>query len=382
MRKYLHLSSCFLLMLLNITIVKTVSADEEFVYQYPLTPVDSIIFDMHLIKHYYYYYAHKFDNKKMFPAEKETLFIQRIEKKYFLSKKYLGEGFFYFDALLTNTPSIAFAKKLMKYGSDALAIDKWNGSTLLTNAVYQRYPIKVLDFNLHSEKYLQYDIETEYHADNDDPSNNIEWAKNLPFKNSIELAKLYMGLGVDIDVKNKEGENALTLSLASYVVFLESYDGYKEEHKTYDDKHKANDIKKPHTYVGYATYYFYRTPVTYWLEEFIEAGYPASMLETHKLLYPRFMKSASVEDVKDMLDNPEAYAIEVNINCNYDKDEDETALICPLTPSINIRDAMGRTPLHIAGNEGNEDVFNYLKNNGADASIMDYRKNLAMLKTN
>ena len=78
-----------------------------------------------------------------------------------------------------------------------------------------------------------------------------------------------------------------------------------------------------------------------------------------------------------MLDNPKAHAIKTNINCNYDKDEDEdeTALICPLTPSINMRDAMGRTPLHIAGNEGNQAVYDYLKNMGADTSIMDYRGN-------
>ena len=216
---------------------------------------------------------------------------------------------------------------------------------------------------------------------------------------AIALAKLYLSLGVDIHaittVYDGIPQNALTQSYMKYfkIIRINLGEDYNNKEAVFgniepEDVPAIDPNPLPDYYNGLQPktdtkkYAYRKSKVTYWLEEFIESGYSAEMLDTHKLHYPRFMKSASVEEIKRMLDNPKAHAIKTNINCNYDKDEDETALICPLIPSINIRDAMGRTPLHIAGEQGNEDVFNYLKNNGADTSIMDYRNNLAILKTN
>ena len=47
-----------------------------------------------------------------------------------------------------------------------------------------------------------------------------------------------------------------------------------------------------------------------------------------------------------------------------------------------MRDAMGRTPLHIAGEQGNKAVFNALITIGADTNIKDYRGLLPKLNSN
>ncbi|MCH9852236.1 MAG: hypothetical protein K0U45_06500 [Alphaproteobacteria bacterium] len=45
-----------------------------------------------------------------------------------------------------------------------------------------------------------------------------------------------------------------------------------------------------------------------------------------------------------------------------------------------MRDAMGRTPLHIAGLAKNKAVYDFLITQGADITIKDFRDNLPILK--
>ena len=222
----------------------------------------------------------------------------------------------------------------------------------------------------------------------------LDFGFNISTNSILSLAKLYLSLGVDIHaittVEDDKSRNALTASYIQYlkIIRINLGEDYNNKEAVFgniepEDVPAIDPNPLPDYYNGLQPkvdtkkYAYRKSKVTYWLEEFIESGYPAEMLDTHKLHYPRYMKSASVEDVKDMLDNPKAHAIKTNINCNENAKGEP---ICPLTPSVNIRDAMGRTPLHIAGNEGNEAVYNYLRNNGADTSIMDYRNNLAILK--
>ena len=351
-------------------------------------------YDMNLVRAEYYYHAGKYDDSKIFPAEREQFLIKKIEDEYFASGdvKELDEGY-NLNAFIN---SLGFAKMFLRYGVDGLYVSRKFKYTSLIIIVRQTdSPPPQEDLPLEEVRdYVQFRSEQDADA-------YLDFGFNISTNSILSLAKLYLSLGVDIHaittVEDDKSRNALTASYIQYLKIIrinlgEDYDnkeavfGYIEP----EDVPAIDPNPLPDYYNGLQPevdtkkYAYRKSKVTYWLEEFIESGYSAEMLDTHKLHYPRFMKEASVEDVKDMLDNPQANAIKANINCNYDKDEDEdeTPLICPLIPSINMRDAMGRTPLHIAGEQGNEDVFNYLKNNGADASIMDYRKNLAMLKTN
>ncbi len=316
----------------------------------------------------YAYYAHRYDDGSYFPEAREQEILTHVENQFLKDKPYPVEtnieGYFWVNPL-NYSHSLAMAKLLLRYGGNPFHQNEIRfGSFDIGWITRQKGRKKIQHFENHNEviKALQ--------------SRSHSWSPDLPSDIAIDISKLFLGLGVDMAADAKRWGDTLrkTLHEAQLKRGRVTQDSYIKP----DNRHSADDLKKPEHDIYYKIdTHFYRSPVTYWLEEFIESGYSAEILETHKLHYPRFMKGASVEDVKDMLDNPKAHAIKTNINCNYDKDEDEdeTALICPLTPSINMRDAMGRTPLHIAGNEGNEDVFNYLRNNGADASIMDYRGN-------
>ncbi len=348
-------------------------------------------YDMNVVAAEYYYHAGKWRDSKIFPAEREQFLIKKIENKYFASGdvKELDEAY-NLNGFVT---SLGFSKMFLRYGVDGLYITRKAKYTSLIAVVSQiDIPPPKEDLTLAEVRdYVQFRSEQ-------DAAAYLKFGWGISTNSILSLAKLYLSLGVDVHAianKHDKPHNALIESYITYIKIIrinlgEDYNnkeavfGYIEPEDVpaidpnplpdyYNGLQPKTDTKK---------YAYRKSKVTYWLEEFIESGYPSEMLDTHKLLYPRFMKSASVEEVKTMLDNPQAHIIKANINCNYDKDEDETALVCPLTPSINMRDAMGRTPLHIAGEQGNEAVYNYLKNNGADASIMDYRKNLAMLKTN
>ncbi len=360
-----YLASFFLL-LINFLLASPVFANKEFSWSKGLYDY------LNQVNFEYSYYAHPYDDSKHFPQTREQEILNHIENHFL--KEHADKIFAGRFNPLEYTSSINIAKLLLNYGGQAF------DNNILADFSWQSKRYKNIDPNLSHEEII------EIVKNNLNNMRKDYWERGKPNKNKIDLIKLYLSLGADINAKGFLERTPLTASLYIYVTFREGSSSRDREdikiipHIKPDEKHRADDIVVIKNFEGssiisYRHHTYYRTPITYWLEEFIEAGYPASMLDTHKLLYPRFMKGASVEDVKDMLDNPKANAIKTNINCNYDKDEDETALICPLIPSINMRDAMGRTPLHIAGNEGNQAVYNYLKNNGADTSIKDYRGN-------
>ncbi|MCH9845033.1 MAG: hypothetical protein K0U39_05945, partial [Alphaproteobacteria bacterium] len=200
--------------------------------------------------------------------------------------------------------------------------------------------------------------------------------------------KLYLSLGAHIYDQETRGTNSALYQS------LYNYDYRKEYSVPIDEKHRVSDVEDymdaeiPRQVFDEEEEFYYRSPVTYWIEDFIAKEYPIAMLDTHSLLYSAFIEAASVEDIADILNNPEAHKIPINSNCPYikadengDKDEMEVGRICPLTPSINMRDAMGRTPLHIAKVTGNDAVYDYLIAQGADATIKDFRGNLAASMT-
>ncbi len=366
MKKYFYLASFFLL-LINSLLASCSLAGERDNWNREL--YDYLV----KINYEYAYYAHLYDDGSYFPKTRQQEILSHIEN-YFL-KPHADKIFAGSINPLESTIDVALAKLLLRYGGQA--IEGRSGATVIVAISWQGQRYKNIDPNLTHAEIIDM-IEK-------NPNDKISdyWFRRIPSNNAINLIKLYLSLGADIYTKDFLDRTPLIISLYTYEdAPLHPYKGSRKvvPHIRPDEKHRAADILRIDSDAG-TNYFTYRTPLTYWIEEFIEAGYPASMLDTHKLHYPRYMKRVSVEDVKKILDNPKAHAIKTNINCNYDKDEDEdeTALICPLTPSINMRDAMGRTPLHIAGEQGNEDVFNYLKNNGADTSIKDYRGNLAML---
>ena len=311
----------------------------------------------------YAYYALRYDDDSYFPEERKQEVLEYITnnylQKYFFHQLSRANGI----NLMARVSNIAMAKLLFIHGGDPM-----HGSD---KTFLNRPPLKAI-------MGVYGTVQNIPKLTHDEIITRRDWGDSLPSNIIIALAKLYISLGADI-FDGKEWLPTIGLETTLILGVIGEEVGSKVSDELFifpDEKHRADDIKPPEEgeYHYEGTSYFYRSPVTYWLEEFIESGYSAEMLDTHKLHYPRYMKRVSVEDIKKMLDNPKAHIIKANINCNED--------FCPLTPSINMRDARGRTPLHIAGNEGNEAVYNYLKNNGADASIMDYRKNLAMLKTN
>ncbi len=293
---------------------------------------------------------------KPFPQEQQQNLLQKLEDTYLLSKRSHRTPDSDSENLLYHLPNIAFAKFALYYGIAPLIAKKENSHELLLDS---------LTVNSH------------------------KWCERRTGADNIALAKLYLGLGAEMDFRD-----AVKTSL--YEDGAAADDGYINSIPIITHKNNADDLEKPGStrsfeqdgddYYGYR---YYRTPVTYWLEEYILRGFPTSMLETHLLLYPRFMKRASVKDVADILANPEKYKIPVNLNCPYRGAALESIITptpdseatCPLTPSINMRDAMGRTPLHIAKITGNDAVYDYLISQTADTSIKNFRDNPPIFKS-
>ena len=299
---------------------------------------------------------------KSFPQEQQQTLLQKLEDTYLLSERSHRKPDSDSESLLYRAPNIAFAKFALYYGIAPLIAKKENSHRLLWDSL---------------------------------TVDSYKWCESgRMIVDNIALVKLYLGLGAEMNFRN-----AVKASLYEY---SSAGDGWKsgEPEPILKDENNADDLEKSGSTRGfdqdnddYYGYRYYRTPVTYWLEEYILRGFPTSMLETHRLLYPRFMKRASVKDVASILANPEKYKIPVNLNCPYrgaapesgvTPDSDITAsnldATCPLTPSINMRDAMGRTPLHIAGLAKNKAVYDFLITQGADITIKDFRDNLPILK--
>ncbi len=381
MRIYLH--SLTLLLCMMVMLMGVVNADETQTKQKAkpqeicFNKRDNALIDMHHIYSEYSYYDSKYGDGKKFPPGREAQLLKCIEDNYIQGTSFSWSA----RKESINLPSISFAKLFLKYGFNPIKIhaDSYY-KTILGSTARQNKKIKNPP-NLTHEQIIKA-LYSEWGRQN-------TWFGNRPSDNAIKMIKLFLSLGVDNHKDSLIWKNSIILSLYRYNSEFDAEGRFVIP----DEKYRADDIKAPHNikvrYDGinepnlFKITYF-RTPVTYWLEEFIEREYPIEMLDSHALLYPRFMESASLDEIQSMTENPQAHKIAVNINCPYRGVEAETdgsadENNCPLTPSINMKDAMGRTPLHIAGNEGNQAVYDYLKNMGADASIMDYRNNLATL---
>ncbi len=316
----------------------------------------------------YRYYGDKYDDSSQFPQARQQELLHYFENSYLNTARY-QRAFHNAEAKKYNpliiVPNVIFAKLFLSYASDPFY--ERHGTTPIEHQFSTFGSDRTKDLpKFNHEKIIAILKDPESHGYEFRP-----WSLWLATPDTIALAKLFLALGDDINF-NKAIKGSL------YVYSRDEHDSEDfirnpERYYIYPDKiHRADDIIAPHySKIITSDYYYkyFRTPVTYWLEEFIEAGYPASMLDTHKLHYPHFMKDASVAQVTEMLENPDAHKIANNINCPYKAE----AMDCPLTPSINMRDAMGRTPLHIAGEQGNKAVFDALIKIGADKSIKDYR---------
>ncbi|MCH9843878.1 MAG: ankyrin repeat domain-containing protein [Alphaproteobacteria bacterium] len=335
--------------------------------------------DLFFTSREYKYYGSKYDDGNYFPKSRERELLLHIENNY-LKKATTYQAMYENDNPLGYVSSIAMAKLFLFYEGNPFYIKDTNNSTPLMWIFGQ---VNIPDENTPDLTHQE--------IRNHIKDNNIIWSSVLPSNNAITIAKLYLGLGADIHAKTNESRTALTSSL---YVYVEGADEWSDE--PFDPKHRADDIIEPHDdrkpgqydNDDYNDYTYYRSPVTYWLEEFMAKGLPVSMLDTHLMLYPHFMKTASVEEVTDMLNNPEAHKIPANINCPYRGADIESGFepdpyseaTCPLIPFIHMRDAMGRTPLHIAGLAKNKAVYDFLISQGADITIKDFRDNLPILK--
>ena len=326
------------------------------------------------IRNEYAYYRVKFDDDGLFPPARKQVLLTHIEETYLKQHDY--QVLASFSNPMEAVPTTAFAKLFLGYGGvlwTEIRGDEIQMPLLYAVSQKERKSADLADLS-HPEI-----IELIKKDEN-------SWGWELSSNNSIAVAKLFLSLGNDVHqiLRSNFGDdrNALRESLHVY----HRSEGQPNEASPYNEIHRADDIipaDTEYSQSGYDTYY--RSPVTYWIEEFISAGYPAAMLDTHPLLYPRFVAEADVEDVADMLNNPTAHKISANINCRYKGAEAEAynkpdESICPLTPSINMQDAMGRTPLHIAGETGNQAVYDYLISQSADTSIQDFRGNLPSIR--
>ena len=79
-------------------------------------------YDMNLVRAEYYYHAGKYDDSKIFPAEREQFLIKKIEDEYFASGdvKELDEGY-NLNAFIN---SLGFAKMFLRYGVDGLYVSR------------------------------------------------------------------------------------------------------------------------------------------------------------------------------------------------------------------------------------------------------------------
>ncbi len=255
--------------------------------------------ELYNVIHEYSYYGNKYNDGSYFPQARAQEILTYIEDTYLKNKPY--QTYYSDDNPLQYVASISMAKLLLYYGGDP--IGKHPAYIPLNNVVTQSFPHKTIVPDLNHDEILAFIAIDPY----DKP-----WQGHLPSNNAIALAKLYLGLGADIHAPS--GTDA---ALDNSRILISTYGSYGDTVSKYvvpDDKDYANLLI---TDPSLEDAIFYRSPVTYWLEEFIAAGYPASMLDTHKLYYPRFMKDASVAQVTDMLENPDAHKIPANINCPY-----------------------------------------------------------------
>ncbi len=337
----IYFSACRFAYADNITFEDTLEGEFEYV--------------MELRQAEYFYHAQKWGDSKKFSAERDQYLVTEMEEDYFAKNhaKELSNHFF----LPYYPPSMRFAKMFMHYGVDFVP-SKTNSRSPLIRVVSQ---VRIAE---PEEEIIGDEFNMAYGLLYESAGAHYTWGSSLSPNQSIALAKLYLALGVDIHAMGENGAgepiNALTHSFTRY---RDVYDIPAPDPNPLPDYYQL----PPPSDEGSVAYR--KSKVTYWLEEFIAADYPASMLDTHSLHYPRFMKDASVAQVTEMLKNPDAHKIPANINCPYKAE----AVDCPLTPSINMRDAMGRTPLHIAGEQGNKAVFDTLITLGADKTIKDYR---------
>ncbi len=337
---------------------------------------DYIIF----VEEEYAYYFHIYDDGTYFPKSRERDILQHIETEFLQPH---GDEIIESNkiAFLYHSHSIDMAKLFMHYGAIAFAPTKSNEFHPITGIVEQIPRQKNINKNLIHDDIIAINGSS-------DRNEGENWIKSLPSNNSIALIKLYLSLGANIyDQTSRFHNGVLYESLYKY-----NYWYKKKDSITLDEKHKVTNIQK---YIGaetenhsFADGDFYRSPVTYWIEDFIAADQSVTLLETHPLLYSAFIEAADVADIADILNNPKAHKIAINSNCPYikankkgNKNKAEVKKICPLTPHINMRDAMGRTPLHIAKVTGNKAVYDYLIAQGADTSIKDFRGNLAASMT-
>ncbi len=337
---------------------------------------DYIIF----VEEEYAYYFHIYDDGTHFPKSRERDILQYIETEFLqphgdeiIEKN--GRAFLYYSH------SIDMAKLFMRYGSIAFAPTKSHEVQPITGVAEQLIRQTNINKNLTHDDIIAIN-------ESSNKNENEKWVYNLPSNNSIALIKLYLSLGANIyDKESYDANGALYESLYDY-----DYSFAEEEGVKLDEKHKVTNIQKYISSETEINYYgegiFYRSPVTYWIEDFIAADQSVTLLETHPLLYSAFIEAADVADVADILNNPKAHKIAINSNCPYikadkkgNKNKAEVKKICPLTPHINMRDAMGRTPLHIAKVTGNDAVYDYLIAQNADTTIKDFRGNLAASMT-
>ncbi len=349
MKKICHYFSIFVLIISPLLSAQAYAQDEIDRH------TELLVYLTEQVRFEYGYYANTSDDGSEFPQARQQEILQHIEHKFL---KHDADEILQDDwNLLAHVSSIDIAKLFLFYGGHVLRTGAVSG-VADQNGRYAKKPAK-----LNHDEIVEFIKTTEY-ADL-----LGYWNHDLPSNNAIALLKLYIALRGDIHLV----KIALESSLYEYIDYY--LYGETTPYVTIDKIHNADDIIPAGKLIGIEKHYYYRSPVTYWLEEFIAADYPASMLDTHKLHYPRFMKDASVAQVTEMLENPDAHKIPTNQNCPYKAE----AMDCPLTPSINMRDAMGRTPLHIAGEQGNKAVFDTLIQIGADKTVKDYRGKLPKL---
>ncbi|MCH9844042.1 MAG: hypothetical protein K0U39_00890 [Alphaproteobacteria bacterium] len=325
----------------------------------------------------YAYYGHAYNSDSSFPRMRARDILQKIEMDIInqlqqLSDKDLARAQFSDD--LYHAFSLPVVKLLLYYGANPVHRDAETGNSPI-NGIVRQAVVRGEDFKTgltHTEMMEWYNS-----------SNNETWPNTLPSDTAINLTRLYVALGETIH-KTDDTRSAIYDPL-----WLSLYDEVTRVGYKLILRNAIGDARRVEEKYPWDTEYdhsYYTSPVTDWIQNFITRRHDAHMLDTHFLLYPRFMKTASVEEIVDILNNPETLNTPViNSNCPYRGADIESGVMrdpdpeatCPLTPHINMRDAMGRTPLHIARMTGNDAVYYYLIAQGADTSIKDFRGNLA-----
>ena len=214
-------------------------------------------YDMNLVRAEYYYHAGKYDDSKIFPAEREQFLIKKIEDEYFASGdvKELDEVY-NLNAFVT---SLSFAKMFLRYGVDGLYVSRKFKTTSLMAVVPQiDIPPPKEDLTLAEVRdYVQFRSEQDADA-------YLKFGWGISTNSILSLAKLYLSLGVDVHaiatVGNDKPHNALTASYITYIKIIrinlgEDYDnkeavfGYIEP----EDVPAIDPNPLPDYYNGFAT---------------------------------------------------------------------------------------------------------------------------------